>query len=77
MGHSHLAFLIDWTKGNELFDSLKEINEEFPYYSYFDLKEPILGIGAKGEIKMIPSSVKAYLKYLFGEGEKYKDLDAF
>jgi hypothetical protein len=77
MGHSHVAFLIDWTKGNELFDLLREINVEFPYYNYFDNKEPVLGSGVKGEIKMIPSSVKAYLRYLFGESDVHKEINAF
>lgn len=77
MGHAHLAFLIDWTKGNELFDELMIINNEFPYYNYFENGEPILGMGAKGELKMIPSSVKAYLRYLFGEGDSYKGINAF
>ena len=77
MGHARLAFLIDWTKGNELFDVLMEINNEFPYYKYLENGEPVLSRGAKGELKMVPSSVKAYLKYLFGEGDSYKGLNAF
>ena len=77
MGHAHLAFLIDWTKGSELFDVILEINNEFPYYNYFENGEPVLGRGVKGELKMIPSSVKAYLKYLFGEGDSYKGINAF
>lgn len=77
MGHARLAFLIDWTKGNELFDVLMELNNEFPYYNYFENGEPILGKGVKGELKMIPSSVKSYLKYLFGENDSYKGINAF
>ena len=77
MGHAHLAFLIDWTKGSKLFDIILELNNEFPYYNYFENGEPVLGKGVKGELKMIPSSVKAYLKYLFGEGDSYKGINAF
>ncbi len=77
MGYDQLAFLIDWSAGNELFDYLKEINDEFPYYNYFNNKEPVLGSGVKGNLKMIPSSVKAYLKYFYKEPDHRKDLNAF